>query len=350
MICLKNNQLKHNSVQNNRTWPIVLLLFITLTYSNAQQMKDSIINDNSFIIKENPLDSYKGTLREGKPYDGYFKKGDRDFFTVDYYEKGIPVYQYSFDLLEILEEGNGPLNLKSTYKDGKIIDGAEYTMYKHGMITKNLKNGILESFSQDIFAIHYYNRVTFTKENDRILISNLQEKDYKIKVFLKNNAWITQLIHQDQILLHREEVKHTATVFPKNSEISLYVKDNIKHGLSFRYDQKNTALFSDTGLNKNILDKLNIPKTKDSKTAFEEIFTSLIETKGFSDEITMEERPLFMGYFDTDDTGMIKDGIRYIEKEDAFVYHIYENGKVTKKEKTTLEDFQKVMNDYFKNR
>ncbi len=311
-------------------------------------MKDSIINDSSFVIKENPLDSYQGTFRNEKPYEGYFKKGDPDFFTVDYYEKGIPIYQYSIDLLPRVEQEEVPLDLKSTYKEGKIIDGQEYTKYKHGFITKNLKNGVLESFIQDIFAIHYYNRVDFIKENDTILISNLKEKGYKVKIFLKNNAWITQLLHNDQIFFHREEVEHTATVFPKNCEVSLYTKDSIKHGLAFRYDQNNPALFSDTEINKNILDKLDIPTTKDLDAGFENILTLLIETNGFSDEISMEERPVFMGYFNTDNNGMIKDGIRYLENKEDTLYRIYENGKIIQEEKTTVTDFQQILSDYFK--
>ncbi len=331
----------------------VLIYAIIILISNSingQQMKDSIINDSSFKIKENPLDSYQGKYKNGKPYEGYFKKGDREFYTVDFYEKGIPVYQYSMDILEQMEQEEFTLDIKSTYKEGTIYNGSEVIFIKNGILTKQLKNGILESFTQDIFAVHYYNRLTFKKEKDTIIVTNLQEKGYQINLFMQNTAWIAQLLHRGQIVLQQESVTHTATHYPKNSMVRLYIEDSVQRGIAYQLnDETNDMLISEAKLSERILNHLDMPKTEDLDTAFEHVLEKLIKTQGFSTERNYESKPVIIGYFYTNEKGAIKEGIHCVENENNTKYQIYKESKLIKEENTTVATFQEVFSNYIKN-
>ncbi len=326
----------------------VITVSIGFNHTNAQQMKDSIIHDTSFKIKEIPMDSYQGTYKNGKPYEGYFKKGDTEFYTVDFYEKGVPKYQYSMDILEQMEQNEFVLDKKATYKDSSIFNGPEVVLIKNGILCKNWNNGKLQGFTQDIFAMHYFNRLTFQKQRDTILITNLQEKEYKIELYLNANSWVAQLSHRDKVLLYEENVAHTATSFPKNSLVRLYVEDDVNKGAAYRYAKDAQILMSEANLSERIFGVIDISTSKNIDDAFDHILDTLITTQGFSEEKEYSQRPVIIGYFETDDNGTIKDGIRCLENKDNTVYHIYEKSKLIKEEKTTVDAFQEVFSNYIK--
>lgn len=74
-------------------------------------IKDSIVKDSSFIIKDYPSNSYSGHLKDGKPYKGYFKRDISEHIIVDYYEKGKKLFQYSNDYLKkIIEDEEKLIN------------------------------------------------------------------------------------------------------------------------------------------------------------------------------------------------------------------------------------------------
>ncbi len=52
-----------------------LLLMLSTNILKAQEMNESVVEDASFVIIDNPQQLYKGILKNGKPYDGYFEKG-----------------------------------------------------------------------------------------------------------------------------------------------------------------------------------------------------------------------------------------------------------------------------------
>ena len=104
-------------------------------------------------------DSYTGIYKNDKPFSGYFATDSKEFKHVDYYENGIIKYQYSNNYLENLEKYIYPnYDIKSTYKDGKIVDGPEYIKLDRQFISKYWKNGVLTSYDIDLFAMHYFNR------------------------------------------------------------------------------------------------------------------------------------------------------------------------------------------------
>jgi antitoxin component YwqK of YwqJK toxin-antitoxin module len=145
-------------------------------YTNGKLSK---IDDRSFTLTEKMQDSYEGIYKDEKPYSGYFSADLREFNYVDYYENGTKKYQYSNNYLENLEKYQYPnYDIKSTYKDGKIVDGPEYIKQGRQFISKYWKNGVLMSFDFDVFAMHYFNRNHFELKNNAI---ELEEFNNKVK-------------------------------------------------------------------------------------------------------------------------------------------------------------------------
>lgn len=143
-------------------------------FENGKRTK--IINQ-SFLITSDRQDSYTGIYKNDKPFSGYFATDFNEFNHVDYYENGIIKFQYSNNYLENLEKYQYPnYNIKSTYKDGKIIDGPEYIKLEKQFVTKNWKNGVLQSFDFDLFAMHYFNRFHFELKNNVIEVTVMNRK------------------------------------------------------------------------------------------------------------------------------------------------------------------------------
>ncbi|MFH6993333.1 toxin-antitoxin system YwqK family antitoxin [Flavobacterium sp. FlaQc-48] len=199
----------------------------SIYFENGKRIK--IIN-RSFLITSDRQDSYEGVYKNEKPYSGYFATDFNEFNYVDYYENGTIKYQYSNNYLENLEKYQYPnYDIKSTYKDGKIADGVEYIKLDRQFISKYWKNGILQSFDLDLFAIHYFNRFHFELKNDTIEITELnKEKTGKIRREKVGNKYVSQLIIADEVVM---------------SISSLEINDVIPEvaGSVFYYESENTV-------------------------------------------------------------------------------------------------------------
>lgn len=150
----------------------------------------------SFDITEQPQSSYEGVFKNGKPYSGYFETEDnREFKQINYFENGILKFQYSNDYLKNMDNyRHQSYDIKSTYKDGKIYDGVEYVLNEKQFTSKYWKNGILQAFDWDLFAIHYFNRIHFELKNNTIEISDMQaNRKAEIKIDQTKNTFNKQL-------------------------------------------------------------------------------------------------------------------------------------------------------------
>jgi antitoxin component YwqK of YwqJK toxin-antitoxin module len=157
----------------------------SIYFENGKRTK--IVN-RSFLITSDKQDSYEGIYKDGKPYSGYFATDFNEFNHVDYYENGVIKYQYSNNYLENLEKYQYPnYDIKSTYKDGKIVDGVEYIKLDRQFISKYWKNGVLQSFDFDVFAMHYFNRYHFELKNNAIELEEFNKK-VKGKIVLEKSG------------------------------------------------------------------------------------------------------------------------------------------------------------------
>jgi len=162
-------------------------------YENGILVK---VKDYSFSITEKPQEFYEGIFKNGKPFSGYFETDySREFKQVDYFENGIPKFQYSNDYLKNMDNYiHQNYNIKSTYKDGKIVDGAEYILNEKQFTIKYWKNGVLQAFDWDLFAMHYFNRLHFELKSNAIEVSDMQaNRKAEIKIGQSQNTFNKQL-------------------------------------------------------------------------------------------------------------------------------------------------------------
>ncbi|SHH31138.1 Antitoxin component YwqK of the YwqJK toxin-antitoxin module [Flavobacterium johnsoniae] len=197
----------------------------TIYFENGKRTK--IVNQ-SFLITSDRQDSYVGIYKNDKPYSGYFATDFNEFNYVDYYENGVIKYQYSNNYLENLEKYQYPnYDIKSTYKDGKIVDGPEYIKLERQFITKYWKNNILQSFDFDIFAMHYFNRYHFELKNNAIELEEFNKK-VKGKIALEkvNNKTIGKFSVNDKVLLTSSELEVNETAPSETGSVLYYETEN----------------------------------------------------------------------------------------------------------------------------
>lgn len=197
----------------------------TIYFENGKRTK--IVNQ-SFLITSDRQDSYVGIYKNDKPYSGYFATDFNEFNYVDYYENGVIKYQYSNNYLENIEKYQYPnYDIKSTYKDGKIVDGPEYIKLERQFITKYWKNNILQSYDFDIFAMHYFNRYHFELKNNAIELEEFNKK-VKGKIVLEkvNNKTIGKFSINDKVLLTSSAVEVNETAPSETGSVLYYETGN----------------------------------------------------------------------------------------------------------------------------
>ncbi|MCJ8155240.1 hypothetical protein MKJ01_15850 [Chryseobacterium sp. SSA4.19] len=161
------------------------------------------IKDYSYTISEKPQSFYEGILKNGSPFSGYFEtEGNREFKQVNYFENGILKFQYSNDYLKNMDNyAHQVYNIKSTYRDGKIFDGVKYNPGEKQFVSRYWKNGVLQSFDWDLFAMHYFNRLRFELKNNTIEISDMQaNRKAEIKIDQSKNTFNKQLFIDGKLI------------------------------------------------------------------------------------------------------------------------------------------------------
>ncbi|MDX6180774.1 hypothetical protein SGQ44_01315 [Flavobacterium sp. Fl-77] len=268
-------------------------------YTNGKLSK---IANRSFAIADDVKDSYEGIYKNEQPYSGYFSADLREFNYVDYYEKGEKKYQFSNNYLENLDNYKHPnYNIKSTYKDGKIIDGVEYIKFDRQFISKYWKNGVLQAFDCDLFATHYFNRFHFELKNNTISITEFNtEKTGKISRQKIGNKYVSQLIIGEKVIMSVSSLEINDVIPEETGSIVYYESDNTIEAKILSSEE------------------INYEGRKESELMYE-IFSSSINSS-----ITMEENFNLLadnfskgknieGMFGKGDTAYVLTGIRFNE-------------------------------------
>lgn len=337
----KNNQLIYNAL-------IIILMLCKFNNTSAQEMK-FIKKDSSFVIVAEPMNVYEGIYEKGKPYQGYFKEEDQELFTVDYYENGIKKYNYSIDVLQMLQndefEGGYKLKLdiKSIYRDGEIYSGAKHHRLKDMVLVEQYQEGKRTGFYYDTFAMHYYNRVSFKIEKDTIHIVSVQNQGYKIKIFQKNNLILSELYRNDSLQIRVQNIDIKASKFPTNSFVQIYEKFKITKGIAYQnYDETGQA-YDEARELMQVFNKLEIDKSKDYTDVFDRLLKNIISATEIENEPVYQT---MIAEFISDQEGNIKDGICFFNDSKNSYYRIFNNSKVVNEEKVSLDDFQKIFFSY----
>lgn len=308
------------------------------------QDKSANIEYNSFTIAENPQASYEGKLKDGKPFSGYFKTDENEFWKVNFYENGVIKFQYSYDYIKNAGDYAHPnLNIKATFKDGKIFDGPEYTIAESALLTRNFKNGRLENFIFGIFAMNYFNQIIFDKKSDTITIKNSEEQDMISKIYFDGKSAVRELLYKGNSIYYSKEIIFDIANLPKNHTISEVIKD--KKTRCFAVKKLNIdESVPYSKINLKILGQINLFKSDNLDSAFIEISEYLKQDNStyLLFKNGAEGDHIYTTHLETNSDGKIMSGIRFENNS----YQIYKENKILKKEKTTLNDFQSIYIKY----
>ncbi|WP_196935428.1 hypothetical protein [Sphingobacterium hungaricum] len=305
-------------------------------YENNQIASVEYFN---FTIAEKEQESYLGTYKNGEPYDGYFTLHNLidDIYLVDYYEKGTFRFQYSFDILEQLENYRHYTYFeKSEIENGKIINGSEFLpQTKNGLVKLVHQNKNITAAEINIFAMHYFNRINLKIVNDEIEISDMSSP-LRIKIF-KEKDYITGSLFEGDELLRTQKFPTEVKDGSPNSISFYYVKNNKIETFSIDHFPENYEVSSENRAFEIILTKFPMTTNK----SMNEILQSLLEIFQSEDSGEFEELventlfPFptsdFLSKMEYDENGQPLFGIKInMETSGKILVEAMENGKVRK--------------------
>ena len=311
------------------------------------------VRDSSFVIADDVQDYYEGSYKNGEPYKGYFKVGDNEIYQINFYDKGKLIYQYSYDFLKYLQHTEDEaysyndkvlMDVKTSYKNGKVFNGRSYQEIKDGLLIKRWKNGELDGLLLDVFAKHYYNRMRFILKGDTLHISDFQEKDMHASIYFKEERVHAEVFKKDTVLMHQQFMSPNIALWPPKSSIMCMTLNGEARctvvqngGVTFQVPNLYTAFLQVVGA----IEATNVT----------EIVTVLAQEMGNEEGLKRlfdgrGERQ-FIGFAETNAAGVIAKGILWSEENDKETYRIFRNGDVIENKTATLAEFQKIAKDYF---
>ncbi|WP_299245411.1 hypothetical protein [uncultured Aquimarina sp.] len=340
---------------------------------------DDFIEYDSFVIAEKPQKVYKGFYKDGKPYNGYFSKGKDEFPRVDYYENGEARFQYSLDVYQMAlgaesseidgfqeEEGKAmneedykeyvknkykpKLNIKSVYKNGKIVDGYEYGEISSGIFSKKIVNQKFTELHIDVFAMHYYQRTSVIKRGDDVIISSptlaLAGEKLEVRLVKESEGWKAFYYINEEEIGAKYFLKGNTDNLPANSTIFIYDQNNKTYGYGTSGFKENSARLDFIDIQKMYFEQPEIFSEKSMQSFFEKFIEVFINEMQKEDEQRPEDPEVFRGYILIGNSGKIIKGIRFFEKGANMHYIEYKDGSEVKNAKVDIDSFQKVFKEY----
>ncbi|MFD2556339.1 hypothetical protein [Sphingobacterium tabacisoli] len=192
-----------------------------------------MIETDKILISENPQSVYTLELKDGKPFNGYEVTEEKllgEFPFVNYYENGELTIKYAVDFIA-KDQYVAPIvyTLKTTYAAGIAVTGNVYRYSGIGfLLTDHYLDGEKVGLTVDMFAMHYFNRITFKIESDQLVIQSFDTSD-EVKIRQKDEWAVAdyyvngQLVQQSQPMLFRVEEgrPHSSSVFYYDSNKQL---------------------------------------------------------------------------------------------------------------------------------
>lgn len=286
----------------------------------------SKVKNYSFTISEKPQEFYEGILKNGKPFSGYFEtKDDREFKQVDYFENGTRKFQYSNDYLKNMDNYQHQLyDIKSTYKDGKVFDGVEYKLNEKQFVSRYWKNGVLQSFDWDLFAMHYFNRIHFELKNNAIEISDMQAKrKAEIKIEQSENTFNKQLSIDGKLL---DDTRKSYLEGKYKKGLILYREQDGKI-IATKVDLANESIEPSEGTELFYKVYMLVKESLNIQDSFNDLSEKFVSDK-FMEEA--DETKIITGV-QTDENGKPKDGILITPTQNnTYTLQFYMNRKLMK--------------------
>lgn len=304
-------------------------------YENGELVK---VISGKFFIPDVQQNTYEGIYKNGKPFSGYFEtEEDREFKQVDYYENGEKKFQYSNDYLKNMDNYNHQYyDIKSTYKNGKIFDGVNYQVRDRQFISGYYKNGILQSFDWDLFAVHYFNRISFKLKGNTIEMTELQEgRKGSIVIDASKNSFTKKLLMEGKLV----DTKTYNDDKTENANVILYTIEDEKL-VSKTMEMLDSEL--DFSGESKLMYRVYVSIDNQSGS-IQDIFNHLAENIGSEEWINASEGEEILTAIRIDVSGTPQEGILITENKDkTFSLKSYMNGKMEKQvQNVTIKNLEK---------
>ena len=322
------------------------MLSLVQEYKNNQL--ESVLYSN-FTISEVPKDFYEGTYKNGEPFQGYFLTEPilDDIKFVNFYEKGILKYKYSFDFLEQLEGYRHYIyNIKSEFKDGKIFNGFESALQgRYGVTRVGYKSGIAYFLNLDIFAMHYFNRIQYEIINKVLTVKDMQSK-IRLKITEKANELDINLYNEkdELIISNMTDSKESddnafAIFYIQDNELKKFVRRQDKGSYGENFDNSSMLI---AGIYNQIL-MINKNNVQDVLDYFIKMYQkgNLEESLDPIDSFPFKEDEI-VGYIEFDDKSKPYNGVRITEEKGIYTIEEYVKSKLKSKNTAkTLDELKK---------
>jgi uncharacterized protein len=313
-----------------------------------------------FLISEAPHETYTGIYMNEAPFDGYFYESKDEFKTVDYFENGIKKFQYSNDYLKNMDNYQYPIyNLKTVYKNNRIVDGIEYLKGSKSLVLKYWNNEILQAIDLDLFAINYFNRIHFELKDSLIEITDHGSKT-KIIIEEKDKTIIKKYVSNSKVL-HTNSLKFDNINQPltSNSNIVYFIINNEIKSQDYTFiKNKNDSndLYKDNEFRQTILSKIYPNIDFDVKTVpeyFNEIskmlsakdIEVLLFKKDFDECVKYDD----LTFLETDENGNPINGI-HITNNNNNLYNLkrYSNlAIILSRENISIIEIKKIISEMY---
>ena len=180
-------------------------------------------------IKNKPQKSYVGLYQQGKKYDGYFL-GEvfiDNYKTLEFYEKGVLKFTYSFDYLKRDQDIDGvEYDIESEMRDGKVYHGLEYQLLNQNTFLRtHYKDGAVSAFDLDIFAMHYFNRISVFEEKGKLTVKEL-EREESLLITKENQTLKLEKLDASKNVVGKALLESKDL---RNTQIIYYVNNNQLH-------------------------------------------------------------------------------------------------------------------------
>lgn len=266
------------------------------------------------------------------------------------------LFYNSFEPKNIVQNETSPFLYILIIKHDDLFTKTKFTVeieIESGKTTKIFNEGKLESFRVEMFALHYGNVIVFQKQNDLISIKSGDEPDVEIKIYVKNQFPVRELLFKNKLIATIETIHFDLNHLPKDKNIISYLK---KDKTQTYCNQTNYEEVEDEDLDKSIklfsgldyeIDLITIDAIFEALADFFSQDDALLRIYSGRYAETITPRPLLTNYLKTDTSGKIKSGVIWTAKNDKTgKYEIYKNGQLIKTGTNSLVDFQVTFMEY----
>ncbi|KGE16003.1 hypothetical protein [Sphingobacterium deserti] len=312
----------------------------TIKREYFEQEKLAKVVYSDFTIEEKPQETYVGFYRDGNPYEGYFKLDTLvdNIALISYLEKGALRSKYSLDLLEQMDNfRHYTYNQKTTYKDQQVVDGPVYRMIgRERLLCSYYAEGKLRAFDLNLFAMHYFNKLTVKLSENELLLTELVVP-LQIKAYVKSGKIVADLIYDGKLLT--SSAPSAAVVEGRANSLTRYYVEGgrLKTAITaLDNDEEQHALDETEGLNNALLRELfyvfNVQKFSDLQQVFNQLYENVQQ-----DDVN--------AIFEIDRSELFPDN-----PEKALTYlHYNEQGKAFEGIRLTVQQDQKILAEAIKN-